>query len=200
MLHAGSPTRRRASAQPRKVSPMRKFLIICLSVLLTYGAISCLPSTSQPKPSSVPGASSSQGYRLMFDSLSGQLHERRSTAPTVAANGAMRSPVVVTGPSAPSAPPVTAATVATTAPPATTPAPPGATGGWTYESATRVAVCESGGWGRGTGGNYVGDLGITQANWTAYGGGSDTSPAAQIAVASRIQSYPPDQNGCSGGW
>jgi hypothetical protein len=74
-------------------------------------------------------------------------------------------------------------------------------GAWTYEAATKVAVCESGGWGMGTGGNYVGDMGITQANWQNYGGGSDTSPAAQIAVASRIQSYPPDQNGCQpGGW
>ena len=77
----------------------------------------------------------------------------------------------------------------------------------TYDAWTLVADCESGtpgvfgsGWGHGTGGAYVGDLGITQANWSAYGGGSDTSPAAQIAVASRIQAYPPDQDGVCRGW
>lgn len=64
-----------------------------------------------------------------------------------------------------------------------------------------MAICEEGGWGRnGFGSSYIGDLGIARVNWYAYGGGSDLSPAAQIAVASRIQPYPPDQNGCGGGW
>lgn len=67
-----------------------------------------------------------------------------------------------------------------------------------------MAVCESGGWGRGTGGIYVGDLGITTTNWYGNGGGSDTSPAAQVAVAEALAAryvYPgfvPDASGCAG--
>ena len=66
----------------------------------------------------------------------------------------------------------------------------------------RVAVCEEGGWGRnGFNTSYIGDLGINRANWFAYGGGSDLSPGAQVAVAQRIEgfSFVPDQNGC-GAW
>ncbi len=67
-----------------------------------------------------------------------------------------------------------------------------------------MAVCESGGWGRGTGGTYVGDLGLTTANWYQFGGGGDTSPAAQIAVAERFIAYYgmgiPDQNGTCAGY
>lgn len=60
-------------------------------------------------------------------------------------------------------------------------------------------MCESGGWGRGTGGKWVGDLGILAANWYAYGGGADISPAAQVAVAQRIEGgYVPDQGYCAG--
>lgn len=61
-----------------------------------------------------------------------------------------------------------------------------------------MADCESGGWGDGTGGKYVGDLGILASNWYAYGGTSDTSPSAQIAVGMRITGgWVPDQNGCA---
>lgn len=60
-----------------------------------------------------------------------------------------------------------------------------------------MAVCEEGGWGHYGFPNYPDSLGIDAANWYAYGGGSDLSPAAQIAVASRIQPYPPDQHGCA---
>lgn len=70
-----------------------------------------------------------------------------------------------------------------------------------YDEWTKVAICEEGGWGHNGFGAYVGDLGISAANWYGNGGGSDLSPAAQIAVAERIQSNPPDQNGCNpGGW
>jgi hypothetical protein len=65
---------------------------------------------------------------------------------------------------------------------------------------TKVAICEEGGWGHHTfGQGYVGDLGIRDTNWYAYGGGSDLSPEAQVAVAVRINgSHVPDQYGCTG--
>ncbi len=71
---------------------------------------------------------------------------------------------------------------------------------WSMQAATKVAICESGGWGKGTGGAYIGDLGIRKENWYAYGGTSDVSPEAQAIVAYRIQASPPDQYGCNGGW
>ena len=123
----------------------------------------------------------------------GLLHKSSVASPAAVSHAAT---VPITTPVAPTTtvPPAPAATTVTM------PTTPAGSGDWTYAAATKVAICESGGWGRGTGGNYVGDLGITVANWYAYGGGSDTSPSAQIAVASRIQSYPPDQSGCGSGW
>ena len=51
---------------------------------------------------------------------------------------------------------------------------------------------------------YPDSLGITAANWAQFGGTSDTSPGAQIAVADRLIAFYgipiPDQNGCSGSW
>ena len=67
-------------------------------------------------------------------------------------------------------------------------------------------MCESGGWGRGTGGKWVGDLGISVTNWNAYSGGSDLSPANQARVAADIEAgggaarFVPDQNGVCSGW
>ena len=68
----------------------------------------------------------------------------------------------------------------------------------------RVAMCEEGGdWGF-EGSSFSGGLGISRANWDAYGGtefapeGSEATEDEQIMVAERIQSYAPDQDGCSG--
>jgi len=71
----------------------------------------------------------------------------------------------------------------------------------TYTEWSRVAVCEEGGWVGAASADYPDSLGINATNWYANGGGSDVSPAAQIAVAQRIEgtSYVPDQNGC-GSW
>ena len=72
-----------------------------------------------------------------------------------------------------------------------------------YAEWTRVAVCEEGGWVGYAGGAYPDSLGINAQNWYAYGGGSDLSPAAQIAVAQRLLAangqagWVPDQNGCA---
>ena len=67
-----------------------------------------------------------------------------------------------------------------------------------YAAWTKVAVCEEGGWIGSSGSAYPDSLGITAQNWYANGGGSDMSPAAQIAVAMRVSGgWIPDQNGCA---
>jgi hypothetical protein len=64
-------------------------------------------------------------------------------------------------------------------------------------------VCEEGGNWQADGPRFSGGLGITRANWVAYGGqafaqsGAQATPDQQIQVAQRIQSSPPDQNGCT---
>lgn len=64
-------------------------------------------------------------------------------------------------------------------------------------------MCEEGGNWHAEGALYSGGLGISRVNWVAYGGlefapdGAQASPDAQIMVAERIQSYPPDQSGCA---
>ena len=91
--------------------------------------------------------------------------------------------------------PVAPPTTAPAPPPMPTPAVSGDMGGW-----TKVAVCEEGGWGRnGFNTSYIGDLGISRVNWynLCADNCTDLSPANQIAVATRIQSTPPDQNGCA---
>lgn len=62
---------------------------------------------------------------------------------------------------------------------------------------TRVAICEEGGWVGYSGAAYPDSLGISAANWWAYGGTSNVSEDAQIMVAERIQTDPPDQDGCA---
>jgi hypothetical protein len=70
----------------------------------------------------------------------------------------------------------------------------------------RVAMCEEGGNWHADGPTYAGGLGISRANWAAFGGlrdfGNEASASedAQILVAMRIQTNPPDQSGCTGSW
>ena len=67
----------------------------------------------------------------------------------------------------------------------------------------RVAMCEEGGNWQADGSRFSGGLGITRTNWSIYGGlqyassAAQATPDQQIMVAERIQSYPPDQQGCS---
>jgi len=85
-----------------------------------------------------------------------------------------------------------------------------------YEAWSFVARCEEGGWVGASGPAYPDSLGISAAAWYAHGGGADTSPAAQIAVARAVVAslvgqvvqgvvvYPgfvPDWGGvCRGSW
>jgi hypothetical protein len=68
----------------------------------------------------------------------------------------------------------------------------------------QVAMCEEGGNWQYDGGSYSGGLGISRANWDAYGGlefapeGAAATEDQQIMVAERIQFDPPDRYGCSG--
>jgi hypothetical protein len=68
----------------------------------------------------------------------------------------------------------------------------------------RVAMCEEGGNWQADGPRFSGGLGITRANWAAYGGlqyapsGALATPDQQIMVAQRIQGTVPDQYGCRG--
>ena len=68
----------------------------------------------------------------------------------------------------------------------------------------RVAMCEEGGNWSADSGSFSGGLGITRANWIAYGGGAFAPEGAmatedqQIMVAERIQPSAPDQYGCHG--
>ena len=92
----------------------------------------------------------------------------------------------------------TTTTTTEPAPTTTTTAPIAAS---IYQAWTRVADCEEGGWIGSSGSAYPDSLGITAQNWYAFGGGSDTSPEAQIAVAERFRAEYgmaiPDQGGCA---
>ena len=112
--------------------------------------------------------------------------------------------------------PVPTAPTAPTATTPTTPAIPATAAASTITASTdtvtpeqrsaweRVALCEEGGNWNVDGGRFSGGLGISRANWDAYGGrqyaavGAGATEDQQIMVAERIQSYPPDQNGCRG--
>ena len=199
---------------------MRRSIAIALfTVLTTIGLTQC----QSPSHSTTTGSPASKTHavllrhsaRLRPSLLSWRLPDvLPSLHPAVlvsTAPSAGSSSPSATAAAAPSAPPVTSTSMTTTPtpPPAlvATPTPSASTtstvdpvvstGGWTYEAATRVAVCEEGGWIGSAGPAYPDSLGISAANWSANGGGSDVSPAAQIAVAARIQPYPPDRDGCA---
>ncbi|HUY85054.1 MAG TPA: transglycosylase family protein [Candidatus Dormibacteraeota bacterium] len=71
---------------------------------------------------------------------------------------------------------------------------------------SKVNVCEEGGNWHVRGSTYSGGLGISNENWSIYGGedfshtAADATPREQIVVAMRIQRNPPDQHGCGRGW
>jgi hypothetical protein len=101
-----------------------------------------------------------------------------------------RAPVSTGGAVPLAAPPVPTTTTTTTDP-------------VVFDAWSRVAVCENGGWNPPQGPAYPDSLGISAANWSAYNGGADLSPANQIRVAQAIQAaaglggYVPDQYGCA---
>lgn len=63
---------------------------------------------------------------------------------------------------------------------------------WCEEGGT-LLYKEDGPW-FSSGSAYPDSLGINATNWYALGGTSDVSAAAQVAVAEKIQTSPPDQS------
>lgn len=75
-----------------------------------------------------------------------------------------------------------------------------------YEEWKKVNKCEEGGNWHVEGSQYSGGLGISNVNWALNrpkdfpADGGQATPDEQILVAEKIQSNPPDQNGCDGSW
>ncbi len=71
---------------------------------------------------------------------------------------------------------------------------------------SRVAICEESGNWNVIGPRFSGGLGITNRNWIEYGGlqyapnAGLATPEQQVAIALHIQSFAPDQYGCTGAW
>jgi hypothetical protein len=108
------------------------------------------------------------------------------------------TPTSATAPAPPPPPPAPAAQPAPPAGPVDT-VTPGEREEW-----EQVALCEEGGNWNSDGPEFSGGLGITRANWAAYGGeafapeGAMATEDQQIMVAERIEFSPPDQGGCHG--
>lgn len=125
--------------------------------------------------------------------------------PAAAARAFVAQPTTTTTPSTTTTSTTSTTSPSTTSPPATHHVSPVATSTTLYAAWSKVAVCEEGGWIGRASTFYPDSLGINSTNWTQFGGGSDVSPAAQIAVAMRLIAYYhasiPDQHGCQkGGW
>lgn|GEM_PF-4843062 len=124
-----------------------------------------------------------------------QLSGDQIVIPTTTTTTAPPAPVVTS-------PPTTQPHHVTVAPVTTTTAP-SVVASSLYAAWTKVADCEAGGW-YVLGTAFPDSLGISASNWYANGGGSDTSPSAQIAVAERFRASLgigiPDQNGSCAGW
>jgi hypothetical protein len=128
-------------------------------------------------------------------------HGQRHPRPATLLSGD-RSTLSLPPPSTTTSLPMDSPTIpTTTVPSVTTPTTPTTTTALVtpeqYAQWSRVAVCEEGGWIGSSGPAYPDSLGISAVNWQHYGGTSDVSPAAQIIVAERIQSNPPDQSYCA---
>jgi hypothetical protein len=174
--------------------PMKRYPLIVLFVLITTIGVAACSSTSPTTALAHSHHSSTTSTALTV-----QPGLPKSTLPSTLPLVHPTIPVSTT--TSPSSAPLP--TLATPSPPSsttTTTAPVGTTADGYDHRWDAVARCEEGGWGHnGVGGGYIGDLGISRAAWASYGGGSDLSPAAQVAVAQRIEgtSFVPDQGGCA---
>jgi hypothetical protein len=151
---------------------------------------------------------------LPFELDSGLLRMRittssgRSTPETAALAALVAAPARAVAPAKATPPAAVAKPAAVVTPPV--PAPPVPAGPvdtvTPYERAAweQVAMCEEGGDWESDGGAFSGGLGISRANWDAYGGlqyapeGAEATEDEQIMVAEHIQADPPDQDGCRG--
>jgi hypothetical protein len=178
-------------------------------------AVAMPPTESVAYRALTPG-STDPNRHLPFELDSGLLGARiitssgRTTPDTAAIAALVAAPahrtVPATATHAAAAKAASSATRAATPVPAT-PAPAGPVDTVTpYQRAAweRVAMCEEGGDWNSDGSTFSGGLGISRANWDAYGGlqyaaeGAEATEDEQIMVAERIQGDPPDQYGCRG--
>lgn len=161
---------------------MRTIAAICLSAFV--GACSFIPISTNTKEKHVPWKSLHPSVKPIPSAPRADLLTEQSLQPLSAYVVALSSAVTVTTISPPAPQPVDSVT-------------PELLAEW-----TKVSVCENGapGWNPPQGSMYPDSLGINATNWYGNGGGSDLSPAAQIAVAEKIQTNPPDQGGCTGSW
>jgi hypothetical protein len=172
---AASEQPARAVTSPKSSNPGPADLAMPPNHLIAYQGISA-------------GTPAANGPKLLFN-VDGAL----SSFITI---GTASSAVPVV-PAVRTVPPVTAATPVTAPADTVTPQQRSA---W-----ERVSLCEEGGNWAADGGRFSGGLGISRANWSIYGGGKFAATGAQatedqqIMVAERIQSAPPDQDGC-GSW
>lgn len=166
-----------------------KALVVLCFIAAVIGGLICISTSQQTK------------HRNLSMELS-QANSKPSSKINLSSPSTVAQPVVTTTTTILSAPstsvpaPVATPTITTTTTTTTVPLV-STTGGWTYEAATKVAVCEEGGWIGAASAAYPDSLGINAQNWYANGGGACVTPVCQIAVAEKLQSYPPDQNGCA---
>jgi len=175
-----------STAIPRSSTP----IVSIPSATQLVGFDSPRSSGSHPATVSGLGALLSLGTRNLAAA-------NTAVAPVAAAPAPVATPVAVVTPT-PAPAPVPAPTPAPVATPVADTTSNSNTDG-AYAAWSRVADCEEGGWIGYASPQFPDSLGINSANWYANGGGSDVSPAAQIAVAQRIEGtgYVPDQDGCS---
>lgn len=193
---------------------MRRYLVTLLFIVLTISLLSISTGDTTWKSSSLSTKVKStqllkqQGLLTpgMQFSLFKDLGIVSSSPTTTSTPTTTTTPGPVSKPVVSPPPPSVTVTTAPVAPPPVVPettpttTPAVSTDGVTpeqYAAWTKVAVCEEGGWIGYAGPAYPDSLGISAVNWAAYGGTSDLSPNAQIIVAERIQSNPPDANGCA---
>ena len=167
-----------AQAETHALSPSRP-VVMAANRLVVYRA-----HTRSTRPTAPPVLLGGLNVALLSDAAAAQ--SRVSHAPTAASHVATAVkpiPIPVSTPVAASDDTVTP---------------------YQREAWGRVADCEEGGDWSFDGPVFDGGLGISRANWVAYGGEQFAPEAAmasedqQIMVAERIQAEPPDQDGCSG--
>lgn len=170
------------------------FILLLLFLLWTSGPLSTTSTTTTTVPHHVP-----KPHPVIPRPLPGP--------GPITPKPINQLPTTTTTTTVPSAPPVVA--------PPTTQPPVAITSTSVYAEWSMVAHCEEGGWVGYAGPGYPDSLGIDTAAWYGNGGGSDVSPAAQIAVAQRVidsiigkdvqgttvyAGFVPDQGYCRGSW
>ncbi len=169
--------------------------IALITVTLLYQAVTVQPATASARP---PHRSTTGHTGHRRDQLTASIGVRPSDTSYTPRFGLHLGAALLSGHAVgiKEAPPVVTAPPVPTIVDTVTPAQRAA---W-----ERVAVCEEGGDWHADTYRFSGGLGITRANWDAYGGlryaseGAEATPDQQIMVAERIQAYPPDQDGCHG--